>query len=183
MSRRRARLSDVPAILDGIEDSLDDLVDTLEEVVGELRRIRLHRGKMAERQRVGVLLGVTEESTVIGGNVSLALAMKDTQKCSFLLAVPDKDADGQAFVHPDTGEPFVPPIEWSTSDPEIASINLLDGNPLEGFIGSGKVGQAVVQLKVGPYPDGSVLIEEINVSIGNSEPGPLNLVLGEPAAE
>lgn len=182
MSSRRVSWRDLPEIVAGIEDSLDDLVDTLGEVVKEMRSRRPCR-PMSERQPVGLMLGVTNESTWNGGNMSLALAMKDTQKCGFLLAIPDKDADGQPIVNPETGAAFVPTVEWTTSDPQVASINLNDGNPLDGFIGSGKVGQAVVTLSVGPYPDGSTLVEEINVSIGNSEPGPLSLVLGEPVSE
>ena len=181
MGSRRVGFRDVPAILSGIEDSLDDLVDTLAQMV-EVMRHRQPCRSMSERQPVGLLLGVTEASTWNGGNVSLALAMKDTQKCSFLLVIPDKDVDGQPILDAD-GNPFVPRVEWSTTDGDVASVNLNDGNPLDGFIGSGKVGQAVVELKVGPYPDGSILTETINVSIGNSEPGPLALVLGEPELE
>jgi hypothetical protein len=181
MGSRCASWKDLPEIASGIEDSLDDVVEALLEIVKEMRSRRPCRS-MSERQPVGLLLGVTEASTWNGGNVSLALAMKDTQKCSFLLAIPDKDVDGQPILDAD-GNPFVPTVEWSTTDGDVASVNLNDGNPLDGFIGSGKVGQAVVELKVGPYPDGSILTETINVSIGNSEPGPLALVLGEPELE
>lgn len=174
MSTHRLGWRDVPYLLHGIGESLAELVT--------LMRHRHPCRSMSERQPVGLLLGVTDASTWNGGNVSLALAMKDTQKCSFLLAIPDKDVDGQPILDAD-GNPFVPTVEWSTTDGDVASVNLNDGNPLDGFIGSGKVGQAVVELKVGPYPDGSILVETLNVSIGNSEPGPLNLILGEPELE
>ena len=155
----------------------------VERMFREAENSALRRRGSRGSRRVGLRLAVEYDPTGEGGSVALSLAMTDTQKCRFELAVPDKDKDGQPFVGPD-GSPFTPAVEWLTTDPEIAGIALDEpGNNLLGNITSGKVGQAVVTLRVGPYPDATVLEETINVSIGNSAPGPLNLTLGTPVEE
>jgi hypothetical protein len=137
---------------------------------------------MAERSKVGLRLSVQNDPTAHGGHMSLALAMTDVQRCRFDLTVPNTDIDGKILRNPD-GTPWQPVVEWATDAAAVADVTLEGTDGLAGWIASGDVGQAVITLTVGPYPDGSTSTETINVAIGNSAPGPLNLVLGTPENE
>lgn len=109
--------------------------------------------------------------------MSLAVSMTNRQFVSFALTPPLNDVDGQPFQNAD-GSPFVPAISWAASNPACSKLEVApDG--LSGVIRSGLNGISTVTLTVGPFPDGSTLSENINVAVGNSEPGALSVSIGD----
>lgn len=157
------------------------MVGALAFLVGVFLTLLLTKPGVARTVAVRLRVLSKPATTLGDSKMSLAVSMTNRQFVAFALAPPVNDVDGQPFQNAD-GSPFSPAVSWAASNP-VCSVLEVAPDGLSGVIRSGLNGTSTVTVTVGPYPDGSTLSENINVAVGNSEPGALSVSLGDVQAE